>query len=96
MLLKGDKTKKDEEEESQSEESNSDDHDEDDSDDDSDDASTSEEEKKVAKVERKTPVPYQRRKPDMTHRPLDPMDPAAYSNIPRGKWSDGLNEAQKG
>ncbi|KAH9398155.1 Polyglutamine-binding protein 1, partial [Tyrophagus putrescentiae] len=21
---------------------------------------------------------------------LDPMDPAAYSNIPRGKWSDGL------
>ncbi|XP_055377893.1 polyglutamine-binding protein 1 [Condylostylus longicornis] len=22
--------------------------------------------------------------------PLDPMDPAAYSDIPRGKWSDGL------
>ena len=21
---------------------------------------------------------------------LDPMDPAAYSDIPRGKWSDGL------
>lgn len=23
--------------------------------------------------------------------PLDPMDPASYSDIPRGKWSDGLN-----
>lgn len=23
--------------------------------------------------------------------PLDPMDPSAYSDIPRGKWSDGLN-----
>lgn len=22
--------------------------------------------------------------------PLDPMDPAAYSDVPRGKWSDGL------
>lgn len=30
---------------------------------------------------------------------LDPMDPAAYSDIPRGKWSDGLakqNEAKTG
>lgn len=23
--------------------------------------------------------------------PLDPMDPAAYSDTPRGKWSSGLN-----
>ncbi|XP_065218870.1 polyglutamine-binding protein 1 [Planococcus citri] len=23
---------------------------------------------------------------------IDPMDPAAYSNIPRGTWSDGLNK----
>lgn len=22
--------------------------------------------------------------------PIDPMDPAAYSDIPKGKWSDGL------
>ena len=22
--------------------------------------------------------------------PMDPMDPASYSDIPRGKWSDGL------
>ncbi|KAJ8665211.1 hypothetical protein QAD02_006873 [Eretmocerus hayati] len=32
-------------------------------------------------------------------RTLDPMDPAAYSDIPRGKWSDGLvrsNEAKTG
>lgn len=30
---------------------------------------------------------------------LDPMDPASYSDIPRGKWSDGLdrsNEAKTG
>lgn len=25
---------------------------------------------------------------------LDPMDPASYSDIPRGKWSDGLKEAR--
>ncbi|XP_012277315.1 polyglutamine-binding protein 1 [Orussus abietinus] len=32
-------------------------------------------------------------------RTLDPMDPASYSDIPRGKWSDGLarhNEAKTG
>ncbi|XP_046492401.1 polyglutamine-binding protein 1 isoform X1 [Neodiprion pinetum] len=32
-------------------------------------------------------------------RSLDPMDPASYSDIPRGKWSDGLarhNEAKTG
>ncbi|XP_057323192.1 polyglutamine-binding protein 1 [Microplitis mediator] len=36
---------------------------------------------------------------DKKDRPLDPMDPAAYSDIPRGKWSDGLarhNEAKTG
>lgn len=26
---------------------------------------------------------------------LDPMDPAAYSDIPRGKWSDGLEGENK-
>lgn len=26
---------------------------------------------------------------------LDPMDPAAYSDIPRGKWSDGLEQENK-
>ncbi|CAH0382322.1 unnamed protein product [Bemisia tabaci] len=25
------------------------------------------------------------------HNDIDPMDPAAYSDIPRGKWTDGLN-----
>ncbi|KAM7350690.1 poly-glutamine tract binding protein 1 [Cochliomyia hominivorax] len=25
---------------------------------------------------------------------LDPMDPSAYSDIPRGKWSDGLSEGR--
>ncbi|XP_034948580.1 polyglutamine-binding protein 1 [Chelonus insularis] len=36
---------------------------------------------------------------DKKDRTLDPMDPAAYSDIPRGKWSDGLarhNEAKTG
>ncbi|XP_043283012.1 polyglutamine-binding protein 1 [Venturia canescens] len=36
---------------------------------------------------------------DKKDRSLDPMDPAAYSDIPRGKWSDGLarhNEAKTG
>lgn len=41
-----------------------------------------------------------RREPrDRKERPLDPMDPASYSDIPRGKWSDGLarqNEAKTG
>lgn len=27
---------------------------------------------------------------------LDPMDPSAYSDIPRGKWSDGLNVGDNG
>lgn len=26
---------------------------------------------------------------------LDPMDPASYSDIPRGKWSDGLEQENK-
>ncbi|XP_015124925.1 polyglutamine-binding protein 1 [Diachasma alloeum] len=36
---------------------------------------------------------------DKKDRSLDPMDPASYSDIPRGKWSDGLarhNEAKTG
>ncbi|XP_018399170.1 PREDICTED: polyglutamine-binding protein 1 [Cyphomyrmex costatus] len=36
---------------------------------------------------------------DAKDRTLDPMDPASYSDIPRGKWSDGLakhNEAKTG
>ncbi|XP_011701081.1 PREDICTED: polyglutamine-binding protein 1 isoform X2 [Wasmannia auropunctata] len=36
---------------------------------------------------------------DSKDRTLDPMDPASYSDIPRGKWSDGLakhNEAKTG
>ncbi|XP_076294873.1 poly-glutamine tract binding protein 1 [Lasioglossum baleicum] len=36
---------------------------------------------------------------DKKDRTLDPMDPASYSDIPRGKWSDGLarhNEAKTG
>lgn len=28
------------------------------------------------------------------HNDLDPMDPAAYSDIPRGKWSDGLGKQE--
>ncbi|XP_074094938.1 poly-glutamine tract binding protein 1 [Cotesia typhae] len=43
---------------------------------------------------------HDRRGPkDKRERPLDPMDPASYSDIPRGKWSDGLahhNEAKTG
>ena len=27
--------------------------------------------------------------------PLDPMDPAAYSDIPRGSWSQGLETKEK-
>lgn len=27
-----------------------------------------------------------------TQNDLDPMDPASYSDIPRGKWSDGLGK----
>ena len=27
---------------------------------------------------------------------LDPMDPSSYSDIPRGKWSDGLNVKERG
>lgn len=29
------------------------------------------------------------------HDALDPMDPASYSDIPRGKWSDGLEGTGK-
>lgn len=32
---------------------------------------------------------HHRKKPAQDE-PLDPMDPAAYSDCPRGKWSDGL------
>ena len=45
---------------------------------------------------------HQHYKPDnkgKKDKTLDPMDPAAYSDIPRGKWSDGLaraNEAKTG
>ncbi|XP_014206132.1 polyglutamine-binding protein 1 [Copidosoma floridanum] len=42
---------------------------------------------------------YDKGKNDKKDRTLDPMDPAAYSDIPRGKWSDGLarqNEAKTG
>ncbi|XP_020283762.1 polyglutamine-binding protein 1 [Pseudomyrmex gracilis] len=41
----------------------------------------------------------QRSDKDKKDHTLDPMDPAAYSDIPRGKWSDGLarhNEAKTG
>lgn len=31
-----------------------------------------------------------RKKKDASETSLDPMDPAAYSDIPRGKWSAGL------
>ncbi|XP_066585212.1 polyglutamine-binding protein 1 [Prorops nasuta] len=47
------------------------------------------ENRRVARVENK----------DKKDRTLDPMDPASYSDIPRGKWSDGLarnNEAKTG
>lgn len=33
---------------------------------------------------------HHRKKPPPQDEPLDPMDPAAYSDCPRGKWSDGL------
>lgn len=36
-----------------------------------------------------------RYKPPANVDKLDPMDPAAYSDIPRGKWSDGLEQENK-
>lgn len=36
-----------------------------------------------------------RYKPPTNVDKLDPMDPAAYSDIPRGKWSDGLEQENK-
>lgn len=36
-----------------------------------------------------------RYKPPTESGKLDPMDPASYSDIPRGKWSDGLEQENK-
>lgn len=36
-----------------------------------------------------------RYKPPSDSGVLDPMDPASYSDIPRGKWSDGLEQENK-
>jgi len=59
-----------------------------------------EERRKATEERRRT---EERRKPDgrtkVKTNDLDPMDPAAYSNAPRGRWSDGLergNEAKTG
>ena len=61
-------------------------------------------EKERDKREYKTSEPRRHHKPEKSKdnrkdRTLDPMDPASYSDIPRGKWSDGLarhNEAKTG
>lgn len=36
-----------------------------------------------------------RYKPPSNLDSIDPMDPASYSDIPRGKWSDGLEQENK-
>lgn len=35
------------------------------------------------------------KKKDIDSEPLDPMDPAAYSDIPKGTWASGLEQAQQ-
>lgn len=68
--------------------SNEDEDSDDESDDDSEEESTSSDESEILAP----PVKRQhiQRKQISKRNELDPMDPAAYSNIPRGKWSDGL------
>lgn len=65
-----------------------------DDEDSSNDSSDSSEEESSSSEEEKVEMPSkakrQRRQPISRVNQLDPMDPAAYSNIPRGKWSDGL------
>lgn len=36
-----------------------------------------------------------RGRPVLKTNDLDPMDPASYSDIPRGKWSDGLEKSSE-
>ncbi|XP_008482072.1 polyglutamine-binding protein 1 [Diaphorina citri] len=59
-----------------------------------------EESSKAKPVEKEKEKPHQKRNQRSNKRQqndLDPMDPAAYSDIPRGGWSDGLQtEAKSG
>lgn len=59
-----------------------------------------EESSKTKPVEKEKEKPHQKRNQRSNKRQqndLDPMDPAAYSDIPRGGWSDGLQtEAKSG
>nr|XP_027198142.1 polyglutamine-binding protein 1-like [Dermatophagoides pteronyssinus] len=87
-----DENESSDEKESTKNDSNDDENDDDDDDDDDDsdnDNSDDEDEDNDSDEPKPTEVKKLRRMVENRNR-LDPMDPASYSDIPRGKWSDGL------
>lgn len=83
----------DSDDENRSNGSNDDDSDDNDDDDDSE-TDTSEDSSSSSEESTETPISLgkRRRQAISKRNDLDPMDPASYSNIPRGKWSDGLGK----
>ncbi|XP_075982605.1 poly-glutamine tract binding protein 1 [Anticarsia gemmatalis] len=53
------------------------------------------EKKQERKEKEKDPIHHRNKRPRVKDNDLDPMDPASYSDIPRGNWTSGLDSHAK-